>query len=46
MLARWLGHSEERAICATCRSGRVRYLIVDGGLGAAWNLLETEIASW
>jgi hypothetical protein len=42
LLARWLGHSEAGAITDICRSVGVRYLIVDGGLSAAWTLVGLE----
>lgn len=42
LLARWLGHSESRAIGAACRSVGTRYLMVDGGLTAAWAISEQE----
>jgi hypothetical protein len=43
LLVRWLGHSEAWAITSACRSVGVRYRIVDGGLSAAWSLLDLEV---
>lgn len=43
LLARWIGHSEAGSITATCRAAGVRYLLVDGGLSAAWSLLVLEV---
>lgn len=42
LLTRWLGHSETGAITAACRRAGVRYLLVGGGLSAAWSLLRRE----
>lgn len=43
LLTRWLGHSEAGSITAACRSVGVRYLVVDGGLGAARSLVGLEV---
>lgn len=43
LLTRWLGHSEAGAITAACRSAGVRFLVVVGGLSAAWSLVGMEV---
>ncbi len=43
LLARWLGHSESRAIASRCRAVGVRCLIVTAGLSAAWAIVEQEV---
>lgn len=43
LLARWLGHSESRAIASSCRAVGVRCLIVTAGLSAAWAIVEREV---
>jgi hypothetical protein len=44
LLARWLGHSESRAIAATCRAAGVRCVIATTGLTAARALADREVA--